>query len=126
MAEFVNITEAEWEVMVVVWEHAPVAAATIVEKVEEKKHWTLGTVRTLLRRLVDKGALKQQPEGKRYLYSPLISKEECVKQASDSFLDRVLGLAPSATLIHLVEKSQLTKQEIQELRRILRKKEKSQ
>ncbi len=124
MKQSIRITEAEWEVMMVVWEQAPVAASRIVEILAQKKQWTLATVRTLLRRLVNKGALEQKSEGKRYLYTPRISREECARRESESFLDRVLGLAPAATLVHLVKRAELSKGEIQELRRILREKEK--
>ena len=111
--------------MGVVWARAPVAASTIAEVLERKRQWTLATVRTLLRRLVGKGALEQKAEGKRYLYSPRISREECARQESQSFLDRVLGRAPLAALLHLVERAELSKEDIQELRRILREKEKT-
>ena len=123
MKKPIRITEAEWEVMAVVWDRTPVAASTVVEALQDRKQWTLATVRTLLRRLVNKGALRQETEGKRYLYTPLISMAECVRRESESFLDRVLGRAPSEALLHLVKRAKLSK-DIQELRRILREKEK--
>jgi BlaI family penicillinase repressor len=119
-----RITHAEWEVMAVVWQRAPVAASAVVEELRDSKRWSLATVRTLLRRLVNKGALGQQAEGKRYLYTPLVSMEACVRQESESFWERVVGRAPSAALIHLVQRADLSKRDIQELRRILRTKEK--
>jgi BlaI family penicillinase repressor len=124
MKSKMRITEAEWEVMAVVWEKTPAAASEVAEALRVRKQWTLATVRTLLRRLVGKGALAQEPDGKRYLYRPRISMEESVRQESDSFLDRVLGRAPSEALLHLVKRADLTKEDIQELRRILRDKEK--
>jgi BlaI family penicillinase repressor len=120
----VRITEAEWEVMAVVWGRAPVAATAIAEVLQEKRQWTLATVRTLLRRLVNKGALQQQAEGKRYIYQPRVSMAECVRRESESFLDRVLGRAPSVSLLHLVKRADLSPKDIQELRKILREKEK--
>jgi BlaI family penicillinase repressor len=119
-----RITHAEWEVMAVVWQRAPVAASTVEEELRDSKQWSLATVRTLLRRLVHKGALGQQAEGKRYIYTPLVSMEACVRQESESFGERVLGRAPSAALIHLVKRAELSKKDIEELRRILRAKEK--
>ena len=110
--------------MAVVWERAPVAASAIVDELHASKQWSLTTVRTLLRRLVNKGALAQEEEGKRYLYKPLVSMAACVRQESESLWDRVLGRAPSAALIHLVKRADLSKEDIQELRRILRNKEK--
>jgi BlaI family penicillinase repressor len=124
MKKVIHITEAEWEVMAVVWERTPVAASTIVELVERRKQWTLATVRTLLRRLVNKGALKQESEGKRYIYTPLISMAECARRESESFLDRVLGRAPSEAILHLVKRADLSREDIHELQKILRNKEK--
>ena len=124
MRTAIRITEAEWEVMAVVWERTPVAASTVFEVLERRKQWTLATVRTLLRRLVNKGALQQEIDGKRYIYTPLITKTECARRESESFLDRVLGRAPSEIILHLVKRADLSKEDIQELRRILNKKEK--
>lgn len=124
MKKAIRITEAEWEVMAVVWDRTPVAASTIVEVLAERKQWTLATVRTLLRRLVNKGALRQEASGKRYIYTPLISMAERVRQESDSFLDRVLGRAPSEAILHLVKRAELSREDIHELRQILREKEK--
>ena len=124
MKKTIRISEAEWEVMAVAWEQPPVAAQTVAEALAGHKDWTLATVRTLLRRLVNKGALAQEAEGKRYLYTPLVTREECARWESDSFLDRVLGRAPAASLLHLVKKAPLTSDDIKELRRILREKEK--
>jgi len=123
MSSAIRITEAEWEVMEVVWAQPPVAAAAIVDVLERKRQWSLGTVRSLLRRLVNKRALQQQIEGKRYLYTPRVSRNECVLRESESFLDRVLGRAPSVSLMHLVKHADLSRKDIQELRRILREKE---
>jgi BlaI family penicillinase repressor len=124
MNKSIRITEAEWEVMAVAWERSPVAASTVFEALARRKQWTLATVRTLLRRLVNKGALRQQAEGKRYLYTARISMAECARRESDSFLDRVLGRAPSEAILHLVKRADLSRQDIQELRRILNDKEK--
>lgn len=123
MNSAVRITEAEWEVMAVVWEQSPAAASAIAETLAQKKQWTLATIRTLLRRLVNKGALEQQVDGKRFLYVPKVSMEACIRQESESFLDRVLGRARSATLVHLVRKADLTPEDIKELRQVLREKE---
>jgi len=123
MKKTIRITEAEWEVMAVVWERTPVAASAVVEALASRKRWTLATVRTLLRRLVNKGALRQESEGKRYLYAPLISMAACARRESESFLDRVLGRAPSEAVLHLVKRAELSDKDIQELRRILKEKE---
>jgi BlaI family penicillinase repressor len=119
-----RISNAEWEVMTVVWRRAPVTASAVTGELRRPRRWSLATVRTLLRRLVNKGALAREIEGKRYLYTPKVSMEACVRRESESFWDRVLGRAPSQALIHLVERADLSNDDIQELRRILREKEK--
>ena len=124
MKEKIRISEAEWDVMSFLWRKAPGAASEVLNEVKERKSWTLGTVRTLLRRLVKKKALSQCKEGKRLLYTPLVSLEECAQQESQNFLDRVVGQAPAATILHLVEHADLSNSEINELRKLLRKKEK--
>jgi BlaI family penicillinase repressor len=109
--------------MAILWRRPPLPASAVLEELRQTKQWTLTTVRTLLRRLVNKGALAQQLEGKRYIYTALVSQEACVHAESESFWDRVLGRAPSSALIHLVKRAELSKEDIEELRRILREKE---
>ena len=122
MKKSLRISPAEWEVMAVVWERSSVDAATVAEVFERKKRWALATVRTLLRRLVNKGALKYETEGKKYVYTARVTMADCVRQESESFLDRVAGRAPAATLLHLVRKADLSAADIAELRRVLRQK----
>ena len=119
-----KISEAEWEVMNVVWSKPPVATSDVVAQLAEKMDWAPRTIRTLLDRLVKKGALRTELEGKRYLYEPKVTMQECVRHASRSFADRVFGGAPASMLIHLIEQSELTPEEIKELKKILSKKEK--
>jgi len=123
MKKSLRISPAEWEVMAVVWERSSVDAATVAEVLERKKRWALATVRTLLRRLVNKGALKYETEGKKYVYTARVTMADCVRHESESFLDRVVGRAPAATLLHLVRKADLSAADIAELRRVLRQKQ---
>src|SRR5437879_3154417 len=115
----VKISEAEWEVMNVVWAKAPVPASEVVEQLAEKKDWRPRTIRTLLARLVNKGALRSEFEGKRYLYEPKVTMEECVRHESRSFVERVFGGAPASMLINLVKHTELTPEEIKQLKKIL-------
>jgi BlaI family penicillinase repressor len=124
MKSNIKITDAEWEVMAVAWRRPPVPAGDIADELRASKHWTLATVRTLLRRLVNKKALAQRTEGRRFLYTPLVSMEACIREESDSFWDRALGRAPSPAILHLVRRADLSTEDIEELRRILREKEK--
>jgi BlaI family penicillinase repressor len=120
----IKISDSEWQVMTVVWDKAPVPTSEIVEVLAGQKGWHVRTIRTLLDRLVRKKALRILPEGKRYLYKPLISIEEGVRQESQSFVQRVFGGEPAAMLLHLVGEAKLSKEEIRKLKAILEEKEK--
>lgn len=122
--EPVRISESEWEVMNVVWQRAPVAAAEVAEELADRKGWAVRTTRTLLDRLLKKKAVSIEEDGKRYLYRPRVSLADCVREASRSFRDRVFGGRPAAMLMHLVQETELTPDEIAALRRILSDKEK--
>ena len=124
MESTVSISESEWEVMSLVWSSAPVAAADLVEQLTRKRGWAARTTRTLLERLVAKGALTYELDGKRYLYRPAITMADCVRRESRSFLDRVFAGKPAAMLVHLVKETPLTAEEIADLRRLLKQKEK--
>ena len=123
MATRIKISDAEWEVMDIVWDADPVLVQDIVARLEARKGWHSRTVRTLVDRLVKKGALRFEVDGKRYLYRPKLSREVCVRQESQSFLKRVFGGEPAGMLIHLVKHSELTQEEITKLKEILSEKE---
>ena len=120
----VNISEAEWEVMNLVWKKSPIAASEVVEQLAPKNDWHPRTIRTLLDRLVRKSALRFRSEGKRYLYEPNVTMEECVHHESRSFVERVFGGEPASMLINLVKHTQFSPEEIKRLKKILSEKEK--
>src|ERR1700683_5264489 len=97
-----TISDAEWDVMQVLWVKAPLTANDVIEQVAAKKNWSPRTVKTLLNRLVTKGALTFRAEGNRYSYSPNVSREECVRSESRSFLRRVFGGEAGQMLAHFV------------------------
>ncbi len=126
MAKAPAISEAEWDVMQVAWAAAPqpVTANEVVERLAGRKGWNPKTVRTLLNRLMNKGALAVEAQGKRYLYRPAVTREECVRQESRSFLSRVFGGAAGPMLVHFVNETPLTAEEIAQLKKLLARKEK--
>ena len=117
------ITDAEWEVMNVLWEEAPGTAMDVADALRARTDWHPKTVKTLLGRLVRKGVLKFREEGNRYLYTPAIPRQRYVKEESASFIDRVFGGEASPALVHFVKSSPLTREEIDALRRILDEKQ---
>lgn len=120
------ITQAEWEVMNALWEHSPSTAMEVADALRGKTDWSPKTVKTLLGRLVRKGVLRYREEGNRYVYTPAIPRQRYVKEESASFIERVFGGDATPALVHFVRSTKLTKEEIDELRRILDEKQESE
>ena len=113
------ISDAEWEVMKVVWDEHPIAANDVVGRLAGRRDWSPRTIKTMLSRLVRKGALTFQAEGKRYLYAPAVSRGACVRAESRSFLHRVFEGAAGPMLVHFVRDAKLTADDIETLRATL-------
>ena len=122
MSKSPKISAAEWQVMELVWQKHPTSAGELARQLSPDQDWTEATVKTLLSRLVKKGALKFTREGKRYLYSPAVAREACVRSEAQSFADRVFGGKPSPMLSWFVEEAPLTDAEIDELQSLLLRK----
>ena len=119
-----KISEAEWVVMEVIWRKHPVTALEVVRQLTSHKQWQDQTIRTMLRRLIRKKALTYKAEGKVFHYTPAVSREQCVRGESRSFLERVFGGTAQPLLLQLMQETKLSSGEIAELKRILRDKEK--
>jgi BlaI family penicillinase repressor len=118
------ISDAEWEVMNVIWERHPVTASEIVTALASRTSWSPRTIKSMLNRLLRKGVLAHEVEGKRYLYRPLVSRERCATEASESFLERVFGGSAAPMIAHLVRNAKLSEDEIAKLRAVLEAAEK--
>ena len=117
-----RVTEAEWQVLEALWDGHPATANDLVERLARATDWHPRTVKTLLGRLVKKGAVRYRPDGKRYLYSPAVERAACVREESRSFLERVFGGAAAPALVHLVEDADLSDEEIRRLQNLLERK----
>jgi BlaI family penicillinase repressor len=116
-----QISRAEWQVMKVIWGiGAPCAAQTVVDLLAETNKWSVTTVKTLLGRLVQKGALSFEKEGKAYLYSAAFSRKACLAAEADSFLDRVFDGSLTPLIAHFAQARGLRKKDIEELEALLR------
>jgi len=114
-----QISDAEWEVMKVLWGARAATAAEVISHLAGQQPWAAKTVKTLLNRLVKKGALAFEVRGKHYVYRPKVTRDACVRSASRSFLARVFDGAAAPALAHFLRHARLSDQEIAELRRIL-------
>ncbi len=123
MSKIPRISDAEWEVMKVVWARSPRTAGEIIEALAGRhRPWHPKTIKTLLNRLVRKGALAYDEVGRAYLYRPAVAESECAAAASDSFLRRVFGGSLKPMLAQFLERKKIPAAELKELRRILENK----
>lgn len=118
MAE--RISEAEHAVMEALWERSPLTATEVCETVCRARGWSLPTVKTLLSRLVQKGAIETRPDGRRFLYSPLLERADYVGEESQRLVDRLFGGRAAPLLAHLAEAEALTPEDIAEIEALLK------
>ncbi len=119
----VSISDAEWQVMNVVWDGQPLTALEVIGRLKNQADWAPATVKTMLHRLVKKKVLAYEPQGNRYVYRARARRSDCVRQASRSFLERVFGGESAPLLAHFLRSSRLSPDEIALLRQILDKQE---
>jgi BlaI family transcriptional regulator, penicillinase repressor len=115
----VSISDAEWQVMNVVWEGQPLTAQEIVAALERDNDWAPATIKTMLHRLVKKQVLSHESQGNRYVYRSAVRRSDCIRQASRSFLERVFEGDPAPLVAHFLRSTKFSADEIAELRRIL-------
>lgn len=115
-----RISDAEHAVMEVLWEESPLAAADVADRVGPERDWSVRTVKTLLSRLLAKGALVHEEEGRRYLYRPAISRDDFVARESSKLLDRMFGGRLTPLVAHLAERDQLSAKDIEEIEALLK------
>lgn len=120
-----RISEAERQVMKVLWVRSPQAASDVVDALAASTDWSDKTIRTLLNRLVQKRALGYRKSGRAYLYYPLVEERQVIRAESKSFLKRVYGGALMPMLAAFLEDEPLSPEQIAELKRMLDQKEES-
>ncbi len=116
-----SISEAEFEVMKVIWANEPINTNDVVKKLSEISIWSPKTIHTLLSRLVKKGALDYQKDGRVFVYRSTISQSEYLNTESQSFLNRFYNGAINSLLISFIENEKLSEQDINELTKSLEK-----
>jgi len=118
MEQNMSISESEWQVMKVVWEGPPKTLQDILAKLKHSE-WSTTTIQTYLARLVKKGALKTERQGKGYLYFPTVSESECQAAEGKTFLNRVYDGSLSRMVSGFVKSGALSKTELQKIKRLI-------
>lgn len=114
-----QISEAEALVMEVLWRKSPMGADEVVTALSAHTDWAEPTIKTLLNRLLNKGALQAEKDGRRYLYSPVLARESWISQQSEGMLDKLFGGRVAPLVAHFSERGKLSAADIAELKRLI-------
>lgn len=114
-----EITPAEWQVMRVVWSLQATTSSQIIEVLQAKVDWKPATIKTLLRRLVDKQALSANRQGRSFIYQPLVTEQATMDQAADNLFDNICERHVGSTLEHVIAHANLSKEDIISLQKLL-------
>lgn len=119
MKHLPQISEAEFEVMKIVWKYAPINTNEITEKLVHTTSWSPKTIQTLIKRLVTKGALTYEKQSRVFVYTPVVQESEYISQESTSFLNRYYDGDITTMLSAYIENDKLSETEIDTLRSLL-------
>ena len=121
MSALPQISEAEYEVMKIVWKYAPINTNEITEKLLATSSWSAKTIQTLIKRLVNKGVLTYEKNSRVFVYTPVVKESEYLSQESNSYLNRYYDGDITAMLSAYIQNDKLSKTEIETLRALLSK-----
>lgn len=114
-----SISDAEARVMEVLWRRQPLSAEEILQSLQGEPVWQLATVKTLINRLLGKGAIGAEKQGRRYLYSPVLAREQWLAEQSTGLLDRLFDGHLAPLVAHFARHRKLKKSDLDALRRLL-------
>lgn len=114
-----QISEAEFEVMKIVWKYAPISTNEITDRLLKTTSWSPKTIQTLIKRLVNKHALTYEKQSRVFVYTPLVQENEYIGHESNSFLNRYYNGDITAMLSNYIENDRLSEADINKLRSLL-------
>src|ERR1700722_10749522 len=115
----ISISEAESVVMQVLWQMSPSPTEDIITALKHQEKWQESTIKTLLNRLLKKGAISARKDGRRYLYSPVLKRDQWLSSESAGLLDRLFGGRVAPLVAHFSQQGKLTRKYIAERRRLI-------
>jgi len=119
MNQLPQISEAEYEVMKVLWNDAPISTNEVTDKLVKTTNWNPKTIHTLLKRLVQKGAATYRKEGRVFVYTPLVEKKEYLTKENDHFLNRFYNGQISSLVTNYLNSDYVSSEDLAELRKLL-------
>jgi predicted transcriptional regulator len=114
-----SVSEAESVVMAALWRAGPMTADAVVAELAHAQQWREPTIKTLLNRLLKKGAIHARKDGRRYVYTPAITREQWVSHESEGLLDRLFGGRIAPLVAHFSKHRKLSRKDIADLKRLI-------
>jgi BlaI family transcriptional regulator, penicillinase repressor len=114
-----KLTDPEWELMSALWKRYPATARDVIDHLPHENHWAYTTVKTMLTRLVQKGAIVEKKRGAISIYEPLVSQETARKHALRNLFEKVLDGAVEPVMHYLIEEKKLSAKERRHLIQML-------
>lgn len=122
----IQISEAESQVMQVLWDGSPRSAEDVVAALGQQQNWQEATIKTLLNRLLKKGAVRADKDGRRFLYSPLLTRDQWVVAESSSMVQRLFGGRIAPLVAHFGQHGKLSASDLKDLKRLIQELEDEQ
>lgn len=117
-----DISDSEWEVMRIVWTLKKAYTSQIITELQKKNDWTDSTIKTLIRRLVQKRLLKTEKDGRRFIYTPTISQIDMMKKVTNNLFNRLCDMHKGKVIIELIKESPISKGDLIKLNDVITKK----
>lgn len=118
-----ELTEGEWAILTIIWEHEPCAAPSVQEELEGRKNWTYSTVKTMMDRMVSKGLLKKEQIRNLFLYRSVITKKQAQRGEIMRTMKRAFDGALTPMMQFLLDSDTLSQQQLTELEALIKKKQ---
>lgn len=115
-----RLSDAELELMAVLWARSPLAASEVIAAAPSERDWSATTVKTMLARLVEKGALETKADGRRFLYSPTVGRDSIAADQAGRLVDRLFGGRLSPLVAQLAARRDLSEDDIAELEALVK------
>ena len=122
MADKLEITNAEWRIMRIVWTLGKATSNQVIDILQQKTDWKPATIEPLLRRLVEKGALQTTRHGRAFIYTACVQEQATMNQSADELFDSICEMHVGSTIAHVIKQRPLSKSDIQRLQKILAEK----
>lgn len=124
--EHIPLTEAEWKIMLRLWERSPQTMMEITRSLQADTGWTKHTVITMLKRMNAKGTVLIDETGPVKQYAPAVSRDRVAREQTQTLLGRLFGGRPSVLVSELIEQGQIDEDELEALRSLLQNAAKKQ